>query len=214
MARKIVNGTVFQIGSTFGTTSNITAVTNAANAVLTLAAGHGVVVNDYIEIITSGWSGLLGRVFRATAVSTNDVTIAYDSTSTTVNPAGGGVGTARRITAWAAIQQVNNAQVSGGEQNFGEGQYIDSAVSFRYPTNKNAIAVEFTVDDDQSLTYWTTVKAAQAALTNYPLRMDYPGSGGACGTGVWTFSAAPGIEINSVQKRTINVSMANVFTEY
>lgn len=214
MARKIVNGTLFEIGTTYGSSVNITAATNVSSCVLTLGAGHSVVVNDFVEIITNGWGALIGRVFKVTAVATNDVTIAFDSSSTAAFPAGQGTGTLRRVTAWAQVQQVNNPQVSGGEQNFGEGQYIDQSVGFKYPTNKSPIDVTFEVDDDQSLAYWTTVKAAQASLGNYALRMTYPGGGGACGTGIWTYSAAPGLAVNSVQKRTINVALANVFTEY
>ncbi|HRZ59893.1 MAG TPA: phage tail tube protein [Rubrivivax sp.] len=214
MSRKIVNGTIFEVGTTYGSAITISAATNAAQCVLTLSAAHGVTVGDVIEIVTSGWGALIGRAFRAVAVATNDVTIAIDTSSTASFPAGQGAGTARKVTAWAQIQQVNSPSVSGGEQNFGTGQYIDQSVGFEYPTNKSPIKVTFEVDDDQSLTYWTTLKAAQANLANYALRMTYPGSGGAVGTGIWTYSAAPALESNNVQKRTINVSLANVFTEY
>ena len=71
------------------------------------------------------------------------------------------------------------------------------------------------VDDDQSMTHWTTVLAAQAALTNYPIRFAYPSSSGiAVGTGIFTVSAAPALKGNQVQKRTINVALAGLFTEY
>ena len=218
MSRKLVNGTIPSIGATFGTSTNITAITNATAAVATFAAGHGITVGDSVEITSSGWPKLANRVFRASAVSTNDITLEKaDTSSTTDYPAGQGAGTGRRIITWAAIQQVNadGLTVDGGEQQFKEGQYIDSSLQFRFPTLKTPINAAMVVDDDQTLTYWTTVRAAEAALTNYPFRLAYPnGTGFAVGTGIWTVSAAPAMTGNDVQKRTINVAMASLFTEY
>lgn len=221
MGRKLVNGTVPYIGATFGTATNITGISNAASAVFSFAAGHGITVGDYFEVPSCGWPQLAGRVFRASAVSTNDITVAgLNTTSTTDYPAGQGTGSGRRIITWAAIQQVNadGLSVSGGEQQFLTGQYIDSSLEFRVPTNKSAIDVSMLVDDDQTLGYWTTVRAAEtagAAGTSYPLKLTYPGGGGnAVGSGIWTVSAAPAMQGNNVQKRTIGVAMAGVFTEY
>jgi hypothetical protein len=219
MARKIVNGTVPSIGATFGTSTNITAMTNANPCVATFAAAHGIIVGDYVEITASGWPLAANRVFRASVVSTNDITLeGFNTTNTALYPAAGGVGsTGRRIITWVAIQQVNadGLTVDGGDQQFKEGQYIDSALQFRFPTLKTPINAAMVVDDDQSLSYWTTVRAAEAALTNYPVRMAYPSSTGfAVGTGLWTVSAAPAMTGNDVQKRTINVALASIFTEY
>lgn len=216
MARKLTNGTVPAIGATFGTTTAITGTTNANPAVATFAAGHGLVTGEYVEIVSHDWPQLVGRVFR-TSVSTNAVTlVGLDASNATLYPAGG-TGTGRRIITWANIQQVNadGITVDGGEQQFLEGQYIDSNLQFRIPTLKTAINAAMVVDDDQSLTYWTTVRAAEVAQTNYPIRLQYPGGGGfAVGTGIWTVSAAPAISGNNVQKRTIGCALASLFTEY
>jgi hypothetical protein len=219
MARKLVNGTIPAIGATFGTATNITGITNANPAVATFASGHGIVVGDYVEIISSGWPLAAGRVFRASVVAADVITLAgLDATNTALYPSGAAAGSSgRRIITWAAIQQVNadGLTVDGGEQQFTEGQYIDSSLQFRFPTLKTPINAEMVVDDDQALGYWTTVRAAEAALTNYPVRFQYPGSGGfAVGTGIWTVSAAPALSGNNVQKRTINVALASLFTEY
>lgn len=217
MARKLVSGTIPAIGATFGTSTAISAATNAASCVFTFASGHGITIGDYFEVTALGWPLGANRVFRASAVSTNDITALNFNTSDLAKyPAGAGVGFGRRIITWAAIQQANKDQVTttGGDQNFEQGQYIDTDLQHEYPTNKNPIRVTFVVDDDQSMTYWTTVRAAEDALTSYPIRLAYPGgSGFAVGTGVWTVSAAPDVS-GFVQKRTITVAMQNKFTEY
>lgn len=218
MARKLVNGTVPRIGATFGTTTNITAITNAASAVATFAGGHGILVGEYVQIIISGWPQLAGRVFRASAVSTNDITLLNcDTSSTTLYPAAQGAGAGRRITTWSAVQQVNadGITVDGGEQQFLEGQYIDSNLQFRVPTLRTAINLTMVVDDDQALSYWANVRTAEAAQTDCPVRLDYPGGGGfAVGAGLWNVSSAPAMAGNNVQKRTITVALSSLFTEY
>ena len=217
MARKLVNGTVPAIGSVFGTTTNITALTNAANAVATFAAGHAIVVGDFVQIMASGWGGVEGRVFRASAVATNDITLeGFNTSSTTLYPAGGGVGSGRRITTWQSITQVNadGLTVDGGEQQFLDGQYIDTSLAFRVPTNKSPIGLQMVLDDDQTMTQWTPIRAAEVAVSNFPVRLAYPGGGFAVGSGIWTISSAPALTGNNVQKRTLNVALASIFSEY
>lgn len=218
MARKNVNGTIVAIGSAFGATKAISAISNATAAVFTFEASHGIDVGDYFQLDACGWPQLAGRVFRASAVATNDVTVAgLDTSSTTRYPAGAGAGSAREVTTWTPIQQINadGLTVDGGERQYLEGQYIDSDLQFRSPTLKTAVNIAMVVDDDQSLTHWTAVRAAEDSLANYPIRFTYPGGGGfAVGTGIWSVSAAPAMTGNNVQKRTISVALASVFSEY
>ena len=84
MSVKIPNGSTLYIGSTYGASKVMSVVTNAAEAVATLEASHGVVAND-ILVVTSGWSRLNARVLRAKTVSTNDVTLeGFVTTDTTL----------------------------------------------------------------------------------------------------------------------------------
>ncbi|MBX3605371.1 MAG: hypothetical protein KF788_08870 [Piscinibacter sp.] len=216
MSRFYVNGTIPKIAATFrGTQAAITDISNAANAVATLAAAHSYQVGDYVEILTSGWNLLAGRVFRISALSTNDATLeGCDTQDTSKYPASQGAGTSRAVLTWANLQQINELEVSGGEQEFSEGQYIDNPLKFRFPTSQTPIDVRFLVDDDQAAAYWAHVKASRAALANRPLRFDFPEGGKAAGTGIWTYSAAPAMELNNTRRRTINVAMAAEFTEY
>ena len=98
MAITLATGTQVAIASTYGTASNVTAATNAAECVLTVAAGHGIVVGDFVEF-TSGWDLATGRIFRVKTVATNDVTLeGFNTTSTTNFPAGTGTGTVKEDT--------------------------------------------------------------------------------------------------------------------
>ncbi len=216
MARIFVNGSVPSIANTFRTTANITAISNAANAVATLAAGHGTVVGDFVEILTSGWSRLVGRVFRVSNVSTNDVTLEGCDTSSTANfPAGQGAGSLRAVLTWTDLQQINEMNVEGGEQQFQDFQYIDSFLQSRYPTNLSAITATLNLDDDQNMAFWTPIRAARDSLVARPMRLrDSNGVPRLVGSGIWTISAAPRLEGNNTYKRTVSIAMAAGFSEY
>lgn len=216
MPRIIVNGSVPSIANTFRSVATITGISNAVNAVATMGAGHATVVGDFVEILTSGWAALVGRVFRVSAVATNDVTLeGCDTSSTALFPAGQGAGTARAVLTWTDLQQVNNLTTSGGEQQTETGQYINDPMQFRFPTNLTPIDVTISLDDDQSMPFWVPVRAAVAALSPRPIRLrDGVGIPRSVGTGIWTMSAAAAGEVNSVWKRTIVVLMSNRFTEY
>jgi hypothetical protein len=213
-----VNGTQFEVAATYRALASIISMTNAANAVATLGVGHGTVVNDHVEILTCGWSRLIGRVFRVSAVSTNDVTLeGCNTTSTSDFPTGAGAGTLRAGLTYAQLGQVNEITLDGGEQQFEQGQYVNDPLQFRFPTSKSPLEVSFDLDDDQLLAFWTHINASESGLSNRMLRMIYPGNpslGRAVGTGIWTKSAAPSMSLNNVQKRTVAIAMANTFTEY
>jgi len=213
-----VNGTQFEIAATYRAVATITAMSNAANCVATLGAGHLSAVGDHVEILTSGWSRLIGRVFRISALSTNDATLEGCNTLNTSDfPTGAGAGTLRAGLTYAQLGQVNEIEVVGGEQQFEQGQYVNDPLQFRFPTSKSPLEVSFELDDDQLLAFWTHVNASEAGLSNRMLRMIYPGQpslGRAVGTAIWTKSSAPAMSLNNVQKRTVALAMANAFTEY
>lgn len=216
MARIVVNGSKMQIATGYQTAFTITETSNANPAVATLSASHGVVVGDYVEITSHDWPSLIGRVFRVSAVSVNDVTLEGLNTSDTAKfPAAGGAGGGREVSGWSDVAQINELTVAGGEQQFAEGQYLDSALQFRYPTVKSAVTVTVNVDDDQSLGFWTHVKASESALSNRAFRLiDNASIPRIVATGIWMRSAAPAVSVNGVFKRQVSISVTSDVTEY
>ena len=84
MAITLATGTALSIASTYGASVNMTALTNAAEAVATLAVGHGCVVGDFLEV-TSGWDLLNNRIVRVKTVATNDITFEGINTVSTTS---------------------------------------------------------------------------------------------------------------------------------
>ena len=134
-------GVSLAIAKVYGSSVNMTALTNAAEAVATLAAGHACVVGDFLEV-TSGWGLLDKRVVRVKTVATNDVTFeGINTADTTKYPAGTGTGTIRRITAWSALSQVKGLSVSGGDIQFANITAIDDVISKQVPTIRNPVSI-------------------------------------------------------------------------
>src|SRR5688572_21317980 len=148
MSVSLPNGALVAIASGYGAAKAMTAVTNASEAVATLAASHGVVEGDFIEV-TSGWSRLTDKIVRAGTVSTNDVDLeGINTPSTTVYPPGSGTGSVREITGWTQLSQILESSSTGGEQQFLDYQFLEADSAKRIPTFKAPAGLTFRVADD------------------------------------------------------------------
>jgi len=208
MAITLTTGTVIAIASTYGAVVNMTAITNASEAVATLAAGHSVVVGDYLEV-TSGWGRLNNRIVRAKTVSTNDITFETINTSnTTTYPAGTGTGSIRRITAWTNLSQVQGTTTSGGDQQFTDTTAIDDTVQKQAPTVRSAVTMNLTIFDDPTLAWYTAVSAADDARTPFGLRMSFPNGSKLVANTYWALQKTPNVASNDTLKTQVSLTYA------
>lgn len=185
-------GTAFAIGSAYGTGFTVTAITNANPAVATLSASHGVIVGDFIEL-TSGWDRANGRIFRVSAVATNDVTLeGFDTSSTTYYPAGSGTGTGREVTTWTTLSQITpDFGVAGGDQNFADTTFVSNLIRTQIPTDRNAITCTLPLFFDPTLAWFSTVRAAADAATPYAFRMVFPNASRMVVGAYWSLRGVP-----------------------
>jgi hypothetical protein len=214
MAITLAQGTQVSIASTYGTAVNVTAITNATEAVATLGAGHGVVVGDFLEV-TSGWDRLNGRIVRAKTVATNDVTLeGINTTSTTRYPAGTGTGTLRRITAWTTLSQITSGiSVSGGDQNFSDITTLTDSVQKQIPTTRSPVQVTLPLYDDPSLAWYGTVQTAAESATATAIRMVFPNNSRLVANAYWSLQSVPTIEDSTLRSR-IDVAFVSDPTRY
>lgn len=195
-----VVGTGVDIASTYGSSVTMSAITNATQAVATLAAAHGVVAGDYLEV-TSGWGKLNGRVVRALSVSTNDVTLELVNTaSTTDYPAGTGTGSVRRITAWTNItQRTPNFTSNLGQVVFADITTLDDTEERKLPIRRGSTDLSIPGYFDRSLSWVTTVQAASDSSTPTAVRIRYPNSNKTVGNAYWSMSDVAAIEDNTLR---------------
>lgn len=214
MSVSLPNGAVISIASSYGTSSAMSAITNASEAVATLAAAHGVVENDIIEI-TSGWSKLNGRIVRADSVSTNDVTLEdINTSSTTRYPAGSGTGSVREISAWTQISQVLESTSAGGEQQFTTYQFLEDDTERQIPTNKSAQSLTLSVADDPTLAHYSVLVAASDDRLPRAIRIQLPAGGVIYMNGYVTFNKTPTLTINEVMACQVTISLVAEPTRY
>lgn len=214
MAITLATGTQVAIATTYGTAVNMTALTNAAEAVATLGAGHGVVVGDYLEI-TSGWDRLTSRIARAKTVVTNDVTLELINTADTARyPAGTGTGTVRRITAWTNITQVTrDFGVSGGGQNYANITTLTDTIEKQIPTTRSPVEVTLPVYDDPSLGWYAAVNSVSESAAATAVRMSFPNGSKLVANAYWSLQTVPTIS-DSTLRSQIDLSFASQPTRY
>jgi len=208
MAFTLSTGATVNIAKTYSSSVNMTALTNAAEAVATLGAGHGVTVGDYLEI-TSGWGKLDKMVVRVKALATNDATLeGVNTTSTSAYPAGGGVGSVRRITAWSQITQVKDLSSSGGDQQFADATTLSDVVQRQIPTTRSAVTMNLTVFDDPSLAWYADATKASDSSTPYGLRIDLANGSKVVANAYWSLQKVPMIAKNEVLGTQMSLTYA------
>ena len=159
MAISLSNGTTVSISNGFDAAKTITATTNASPGVATSTA-HGFNDGDYV-VVNSGWVRLSERVVRVdnSTVNTFDLE-GVDTSNTTIFPAGGGAGSAKKVAGWTQLTQILSSSSTGGEQQFWEGQFLEGDRQIRIPTTKSAAGISFTIADDPSLPGYILAKQA------------------------------------------------------
>ncbi len=168
---QVPTGTTFFIASTYGAAKTTTIVTNAAEAVVT-SATHGFTNGDIVEV-TSGWGRLHRRNFRIKTVTTDTFVLeGADTSSTTFFPAGTGIGSVRKITAFTQITSVMSPASSGGEPKTVTYKFIESDVE--YSINDGFTATSYTMQldaDSIGSAGYTALKTLTDVQTDTCLKM-------------------------------------------
>lgn len=194
------NGALVAIAASYGTSKVMSAITNANPAVATLATGHSIVAGD-VMVVTSGWSKLTDRVVVAGTPSGDNIPLTgVNSTSTSLYPAGGGVGSIMEVLTWTQLAQILGSASSGGEQQFLEYQLLESDTQQRIPTTKSASGLSFTVADDPSLAGYQLASQANDDRLPRAVRITLP-------SGALIFYNAY-ISLNKTPTLTVNEIMA------
>lgn len=214
MSVALPNGATVAIGSTYGSAKALTAFSNANPGVATLAASHGIIVSDIFEI-TSGWSRANGNVYRASAVSTNDVTVeGLDTSSTSLFAAGSGTGTIREVTAWTQITQVLEVSTTGGEQQFVTYSFLEDDAEHQIPTVKSPISFKFKIGDDASLAHYSVLASADADRLQRAMRIVLPSGSPIYFSAYVTLQKTPTLTKNEVMGLEVTLSLINQVTRY
>lgn len=215
MAIYKVQGSSLAIGSAFGATKAMSAVSNAVEAVATLEASHGIAVNDIFHVVSSGWKRMNDRVFRAKAVATNDVTVeGFNTTVSADYPSGEGAGTVREISTWTPVTQLlADISASGGGFRKSEVTELDDIRVRQITTLAEAVTLQFKAHFDPALAWFAPVLAAARSGNVYPYRITYPSGAKEYGSALWGFNPQ-GVPENGVLVCTIELDVQSDSTIY
>jgi len=208
MASSFPNGTIFAIGTTLADPKTVSAISNADPAVAT-SAGHAYEENSII-MLSSGWPALSGAVLRITDPTTGAFTLeGMDTTDEQIYPAGQGAGSARLVSDWVSLSQVNDVQSSGGEQQFYTWQYLEEKTQRQRPTVKNARSMTLTLDYDPDLAWHAALLTADQVGTPFPIRATLPSGNIILFSMYVAYDGEPTFVINENQQVTVSLSFDN-----
>lgn len=143
----VPTGSTFFVATAFGTAKTVTAISNAAEAVVSSTA-HGFSNGDIVEM-TSGWGRLQKRVYRVKSSTTDSFVLdGADTTNLTFFPSAGGAGSVRKATTFVQATQVLTVSASGGDPKKVGYKYVESDVEYNINDGFSAVNRSMDLDAD------------------------------------------------------------------
>jgi hypothetical protein len=217
MSVSLPNGALVAVASGYGAAKTMSAVTNANFANATLEASHGVANGDFIEV-TSGWSRLTDKVVRAASVGSptaTDIELeGINTSSTSIYPAGSGIGTVREITGWTQLSQILSSTSDGGDQQFLEYQFLEADAKKRIPTFKNPAGITFSIADDDTLAGYILVAEANDDRLPRAVRVTLPDGSLILYNCFISLNKTPTLTVNELMAVTVTLSLLAEVVRY
>ena len=214
MAISLPNGALVAIAATYGAAKTIDTISNATEAVMAMAVGHAFATGDIVEV-TSGWSRLTDKVARVTVAADNATIDDYDTSSTSIYPAGGGVpGTAREILTWTQLSQILSSTSNGGDQQFLEYQLLEADAKKRIPSFKNPSGLSFSIADDATLAGYILASAANDDRLQRAVRITLPSGALLYYNAYISLNKTPSLTVNEIMACEVTLSLLNEPVRY
>jgi hypothetical protein len=211
MAYYLPNGSTLEIGAP-GTPIAITALTNASEAVATCSNAY--VAGDVVYI-ASGWGKLDGRAVRVKSpTGTTFILEGVDTTDVVAYPVAGGVGTASKVAAFSPINQVQTFDLSGGDQNFLDVQFLSDDVKKKIPTVKNSIELKLEIAEDVTQAWYAIGTAANSDLLPRVIRLSKKSGAKSLMAGVTTMAPISKLAINNLATVQMTCSINSLPANY
>lgn len=209
---QLPNGSTLQIHKTLAAAMPFTAISNAAEAVLTVSGNSGIAKGDVIFIDTSTNNDLQYRPAYVKAATTTAITLLnFDTTDTTTYPTGI-TGTIRKVVDWVDLPLTSTIANSGGDANTSTVQFIqDNQSRNLFTTTNPEITTLTTAHDawDASRQYLTQHSKAQDFVV---YRIMNPRAAGGAGeyrlfTVQLQFNGNPVMAVNEVETNTVAMTI-------
>lgn len=206
MAISLPNGALVAIASGYtAATATFTSVSNAAPPAVLVT--NTFVTGDFVEV-TSAWSRLTNKIVRLAAASATGFSLeGIDTTLTTIYPAAGGLGTARKVSGWTQLSQILSSSSSGGEQQFLQYQLLEGDAQKQIPTFKNAAGLKFSVADDPSLAGYILASVANDDRLPRAVRITLPSGAVILYNAYVSLNKTPSLTVNEIMACEVTLSL-------
>jgi len=213
MGYKLPNGGYYQVAATYDAVLPFSALSNATEAVATVT-GASLAVGD-IVLLSSGWSKLDNKVVRVKAATATAITLeGIDTSDVILFPAGGGVGSMKKILTWVQVPQVSDLAFSGGDQNYLDVVFLEDDQGKQVPTDKSAASMTLTIADDPSKPFNAVLLKADAGKQVQAARLVLPGTDQLLYGAFISFSKQPAVSRNNLLARTVSLALQSEPTRY
>lgn len=213
MSVSLPNGSIISVGSAVGSAKATTIATNASTCVVTSAA-HGYADGD-IVIVTSGWSRINGKAFRVDNKADDTFELeGLDTSSTTIYPAGAGLGTVQKVSTFTQVSQVLSSSSTGGEQRFLTYQFLEADNEVDIPTIKSGGGINFEVGDDPTLPGYAALSAANDDRVARALQVVLANGSKLYYVGYVSINKTPTLEVNTLMRLAVTMRFLNEPVRY
>lgn len=202
------NGTQVFVEGSRGATIDVTAISNAANPVFTVASGSGLAVGDYILVTSASSTFMADKQLRVTAVADTSVTVEGIDTSNTTKFPAGGTAEIVKIESWLEIPCVQDVSTDGGEQQFVNFQCLSDDREQQIPTYKSAVTNTYTFAHEYTNPVYPILRKYDEAGTVVAIRLFVPrASEMRLQSGTIAFNDTPTVGVNEIETVSIAVSI-------
>lgn len=214
MSFRLPNGSTFDFAATYGDEVTVTAISNAAEAVVS-APDHDLVAGD-IVVLTSGWVKLTGRAFRVKSVvaDVSFVLEGVNTSSTQRYPVGTSAGTVAKVATWVNIPQITEVASSGGEQQFYQFGFLEEDEDRQIPTTKSPSVLTLTVADDPDQPFVPVVEQADELKEQRIQRLNLVNGDVILYNSIASITNTPSLTRNQLMVRTITLAQQGRVTRY
>lgn len=205
MAVSVPNGALVAIASGYGSPVTITDISNASEGVVT--AANTFATGDLVEV-TSGWSRLTNKIVRVkSATATDFVLEGYDTSNTSIYPAGGGSGSARKVSGTTQLSQILTSTTDGGVQQFVDYQFLESEMQKRIPTIKSAAGLTFEVADDATQPGYILASTANDDRLPRAVTVSLPSGSKILYNAYISLNRTPSLTVNAIMACQVTLSL-------
>lgn len=202
------NGTQVFVEGSRSEAISVTAISNAANPVLTVDSATGLAKGDYLLFTASSSTLLADKQVRVTAVSGSEVTVEGIDTSNTTKFHAGLTGEVVKILTWFEVPCVQDVSTDGGEQQFVNFQCLSDDREQQIPTYKSAVTNTYTFAHEYTNPVYPILRNYDEAGTVVAIRLFVPrASEMRLQSGTIAFNDTPSIGVNEIETVSIAVSI-------